>query len=165
MARFTRTLVGLHLGFVLAAGASPVAAQTMTPPPVLDRELFFGNPEISGAQLSPDGQFIAFIKPYKETRNIWVKRLAGPRTTDAAWLVRRFEALRVDGFTRERIYDELDVPLVLTAGRGTPSRGSDRWRPAAIVPRIGNVGRLGTIASSESGSCRIATARALALSR
>ncbi|MCI0662304.1 MAG: S9 family peptidase, partial [Acidobacteria bacterium] len=42
--------------------------------PLIDRELLFGNPEISGAQLSPDGQFIAFIKPYKETRNIWVKR-------------------------------------------------------------------------------------------
>ena len=46
--------------------------------PVLDRDLFFGNPEISGAQLSPDGRFIAFIKPWKETRNVWVKRLAEP---------------------------------------------------------------------------------------
>jgi dipeptidyl aminopeptidase/acylaminoacyl peptidase len=45
-------------------------------PPVLDRELFFGDPEIIGAQLSPDGQFIAFIKPYKGTRNVWVKRTA-----------------------------------------------------------------------------------------
>ncbi|MGE5813293.1 MAG: S9 family peptidase, partial [Acidobacteriota bacterium] len=48
------------------------------PPPIIDRELFFGNPEISGAQLSPDGQFIAFIKPWKDTRNIWVKRTAEP---------------------------------------------------------------------------------------
>src|SRR5262245_22073330 len=46
--------------------------------PLIDRELLFGNPEISGAQLSPDGQFIAFIKPYKETRNIWVKRATEP---------------------------------------------------------------------------------------
>jgi dipeptidyl aminopeptidase/acylaminoacyl peptidase len=78
MARHIRTLTGL-LGLVLAAGPTPAAAQTM-PPPVLDRDLFFGNPEISGAQLSPDGQFIAFIKPYKDTRNIWVKRLAEPYT-------------------------------------------------------------------------------------
>ena len=47
-------------------------------PPVLDRELFFGNPEITGAQISPDGQYIAFIKPYKDTRNVWVKKTGEP---------------------------------------------------------------------------------------
>jgi len=47
-------------------------------PPVLDRELFFGDPEISGAQISPDGQYIAFIKPWKGTRNIWVKKTDEP---------------------------------------------------------------------------------------
>lgn len=55
-----------------------VSAQSKTQPPLIDRELFFGNPEITGAQLSPDGQFIAFIKPYKDTRNIWVKRINEP---------------------------------------------------------------------------------------
>src|SRR5882724_5489015 len=64
----------------LLAAASPRAAfgQNGTQPPVIDRELFFGDPEISGAQISPDGQFIAFIKPYKGTRNVWVKRTAEP---------------------------------------------------------------------------------------
>lgn len=47
-------------------------------PPLIDRELFFGDPEISGAQISPDGNFIAFIKPFKGTRNIWVKKAAEP---------------------------------------------------------------------------------------
>jgi dipeptidyl aminopeptidase/acylaminoacyl peptidase len=47
-------------------------------PPLIDREIFFGNPEIAGAQISPDGKYIAFIKPYKDTRNIWVKGLADP---------------------------------------------------------------------------------------
>ena len=42
----------------------------MIPPPIIDRELFFGDPEIVGAQISPDGVFIAFIKPFKGTRNI-----------------------------------------------------------------------------------------------
>lgn len=54
--------------------AMPVVAQSTTPPPIIDRELFFGDPEIVGAQISPDGVFIAFIKPFKGTRNIWVKR-------------------------------------------------------------------------------------------
>ncbi|MFO7889941.1 MAG: S9 family peptidase, partial [bacterium] len=42
-------------------------------PPLIDRDLFFGDPQIAGAQLSPDGQFITFLKPYKEVRNIYVK--------------------------------------------------------------------------------------------
>ncbi|HWF90039.1 MAG TPA: alpha/beta fold hydrolase [Pyrinomonadaceae bacterium] len=60
---------------MLIAFAVPVWAQT---PPIIDRELFFGDPEIAGAQISPDGAFIAFIKPFKGTRNIWVKKTAEP---------------------------------------------------------------------------------------
>jgi dipeptidyl aminopeptidase/acylaminoacyl peptidase len=47
-------------------------------PPIIDRELLFGDPEISGAQLSPDGNFIAFVKPWKDTRNVWVKKTGEP---------------------------------------------------------------------------------------
>jgi len=43
-------------------------------PPIIDRELLFGNSEIAGAQLSPDGKHIAFQKPYRDTRNVWVKK-------------------------------------------------------------------------------------------
>ena len=46
--------------------------------PLIDRELFFGNPEIAGAQISPDGQYIAFLKPWKDTRNVWVKKTGEP---------------------------------------------------------------------------------------
>ncbi len=42
-------------------------------PELIDREIFFDDPEISGGQLSPDGQYISFLKPYEGTRNIWVK--------------------------------------------------------------------------------------------
>jgi len=63
---------------VLVALAAPVWAQS---PPLIDRELFFGDPEIAGAQISPDGAFIAFIKPFKGTRNIWVKKTADPFTS------------------------------------------------------------------------------------
>src|SRR3954465_11328391 len=47
-------------------------------PPLIDRELLFGNPEIAGAQLSPDGKYVAFLKPWKDTRNVWVKKVAEP---------------------------------------------------------------------------------------
>ncbi len=47
-------------------------------PPLIDRELIFGNPEISGAQLSPNGKYLAFQKPWKDTRNIYVKGVEEP---------------------------------------------------------------------------------------
>ena len=77
MARFAGAVLGLQLGLAVLAN-TPVAVAQTSAPPLLDRALFFGNPEISDAQLSPDGQFIAFMKPYKETGNVWVKRLAEP---------------------------------------------------------------------------------------
>jgi dipeptidyl aminopeptidase/acylaminoacyl peptidase len=43
-------------------------------PPLIDRQLFFGNPEIATATISPDGKMIAFRRPYKGTMNIWVKK-------------------------------------------------------------------------------------------
>src|ERR1051326_5199426 len=72
-----RSIIGLLLlsALLLFALAAPVWAQS---PPIIDREVFFGDPEIAGAQLSPDGAFIAFIKPFKGTRNVWVKKTAEP---------------------------------------------------------------------------------------
>jgi len=48
------------------------------PPPLIDRELIFGNPEISAAELSPNGRYLAFEKPWKNTRNIYVKSVDEP---------------------------------------------------------------------------------------
>jgi dipeptidyl aminopeptidase/acylaminoacyl peptidase len=47
-------------------------------PPLIDREFIFGNPEISGEQLSPNGKYLAFQKPWKDTRNIYVKGVDEP---------------------------------------------------------------------------------------
>jgi dipeptidyl aminopeptidase/acylaminoacyl peptidase len=55
---------------LLVLSSSALLAQL---PPIIDREIFFGDPEISGAQLSPDGKYITFIKPFKNVRNIWIK--------------------------------------------------------------------------------------------
>ena len=65
---------GLVLVALLAVNGVSVSAQTNGRPPIIDRELFFGDPEIAGAQISPDGKFIAFVRPFKGTRNIWIKR-------------------------------------------------------------------------------------------
>ena len=63
------------LVLVLAAIALPAAAQL---PPLIDREVFFGDPEIAGAQLSPDGQYLTFRKPYNDVMNVWVKGIDEP---------------------------------------------------------------------------------------
>lgn len=47
-------------------------------PPLIDRDAFFGEVEIAGAQISPDGRFVSFLKPYKGVRNLWVKKTEEP---------------------------------------------------------------------------------------
>jgi dipeptidyl aminopeptidase/acylaminoacyl peptidase len=71
-------------------------SQNSLVPPLIDRAIFFDNPEITGAQLSPDGKFISFIKVYKGTRNIWVKKTeaafedAKPITEDTLRPIRNY---------------------------------------------------------------------------
>src|SRR5712692_5368423 len=64
------------LAFTLFAQPKPPVGQGL--PPLIDRELLFGNPEIAAAQLSPDGKYLAFLKPWKDTRNIYVKGINEP---------------------------------------------------------------------------------------
>ncbi|MEI8211224.1 MAG: S9 family peptidase [Planctomycetota bacterium] len=47
-------------------------------PPLLDRQLFFGNPEIAAGELSPDGRSISFLKAYNGIMNVWVKDFDAP---------------------------------------------------------------------------------------
>ncbi len=68
--RTSKHLIKLTLSLMIFWLATSLHANT---PPLLDRELFFGDPEISGGQLSPDGQYLSFMRPYQGTRNLWVK--------------------------------------------------------------------------------------------
>ena len=47
-------------------------------PALIDREIIFGNPEIAGAQISPNGKYLSFLKPWKDTRNVYVKGVDEP---------------------------------------------------------------------------------------
>jgi dipeptidyl aminopeptidase/acylaminoacyl peptidase len=62
---------------VLVSLTIPIAVCAQQPP-IIDRQLFFGEVQIAGAQISPDGQYLSFLKPYKGTRNIWVKKATDP---------------------------------------------------------------------------------------
>ncbi len=70
-------LTRFSLCLCLLAVVARFAAQAQQPP-IIDRALFFGEVEISGGQISPDGQYFSFLKPYKGTRNIWVKKTTEP---------------------------------------------------------------------------------------
>jgi hypothetical protein len=63
----------------------------------------------------------------------WLARLKGPDETDAGFLVRRFAALPMDSFAREKVYDQLDPPMRLAPGRDTPSRTRAIHRAAPVA--------------------------------
>ncbi|MCS7024200.1 MAG: S9 family peptidase [Bryobacteraceae bacterium] len=74
--------LSLLFGCALLTGVAMPQTTRSSPspglPPLIDRELLFGNPEYAGAQISPDGKYLAFLKPWKDTRNIWVKKVDEP---------------------------------------------------------------------------------------
>ncbi len=76
-------------------------------------------------------ELLPFLLPYSESYALemlsysaqeWLERLKGNRETDAAFLVRRFASYGAGSVTREKLYDELDIPMRLVPGRGTPTR-------------------------------------------
>lgn len=73
-------------------------------PPIIDREVFFGDPEIASGRISPDGKYISFLKTYKGHLNIWVKGFdepfdaARPMSADTTRPVFRY------GWTRDGKY-------------------------------------------------------------
>lgn len=92
-----------------AAEAKPTGARQATTankglPPIIDRELIFGNPEIIAAQLSPDGQYLAFIKPWNETRNIWVKKTDEPFSAARLLTTEKKRPIPVYFWTRDAKY-------------------------------------------------------------
>ena len=121
---FSFLLISLSIFATLAVAQQPA---------LIDREIFFGNPEYAGAQISPDGKFISFIKPYKDTMNIWVKGVnepfdaARPMTADTKRPVRSYFWSR-DGkyilFVQDQGGDEnFNVYTVNPADK--PAAGSD----------------------------------------
>ncbi|MFY9744829.1 MAG: alpha/beta fold hydrolase [Acidobacteriaceae bacterium] len=73
-----RLVYGVLCLMIPGVFAAAQATSSAGLPPIIDRELIFGNPEIAAAQISPDGRSIAFVKPWKDTRNIYVKAVDEP---------------------------------------------------------------------------------------
>lgn len=77
MAR-TRAARALGLAFLaLSAGALAPAARAELPP-LIPRDVLFGNPERASPQLSPDGKRLAWLGPdEKNVLQVWVRPVAG----------------------------------------------------------------------------------------
>src|SRR5579863_4349887 len=81
--RHRKGLLHMKLSFglvcvLLLASLATAADTTTAAPPLIDRDIIFGNPEIAAAQLSPDGKYVSFLKPWKDTRNVYVKAVNEP---------------------------------------------------------------------------------------
>jgi dipeptidyl aminopeptidase/acylaminoacyl peptidase len=68
----------LALALMVTAAQAQKSKAGAKEPPIIDRELFFDNPEIAAGQLSPDGNMISFQKVYKGKMNVWVKKFDEP---------------------------------------------------------------------------------------
>ncbi|MBZ5504596.1 MAG: S9 family peptidase [Acidobacteriia bacterium] len=74
-----RLIPGLAcLALLISCAAAQQKSALTGLPPLIDREMVFGNPEIAFSQISPNGQYLAFLKPWKDTRNIYVKGVNEP---------------------------------------------------------------------------------------
>lgn len=107
--------------------ASPVPAEDRMPP-IIPLTHFFDNPEVAGAQISPDGQWLSFLKPYEGKLNIHVRPVSGGAdrrmTTDTVRPISGY-FWSVDGsqilYVQDQGGDEnFHVHAVPVAGTGVP---------------------------------------------
>ena len=63
----------------------------------------------------------------------WIELVKGPDETDAAFLVHRFQKLRCRHVTREKMFEDLDIPMSIMPGPATPSRTKARYAASPIV--------------------------------
>lgn len=70
--------VGVALCCALASSQTVEAQRRSAQlPPLIPLTHFFDNPEISGAQISPDGKWLSYLKPYREKLNVHVRPING----------------------------------------------------------------------------------------
>lgn len=75
----------VHIAAALVFGISlpaQLAAQTPTAAPLIPIEHFFDNPQVGGAQISPDGRWLSYVKPYKGKLNVHIRPVNGAETDE-----------------------------------------------------------------------------------
>lgn len=72
-----RRLAALSLVMLGVLFPDVAAGQARTAVPLIPIEHFFDNPEIGGVQISPDGRWLSYTKPYKGKLNVHIRPLNG----------------------------------------------------------------------------------------
>src|SRR5262245_37610203 len=67
----------------------------------------------------------------------WLDRMKGPRETDAAFLIRRFQRMRLDSHARETLSEDLDIPMHLAPSPTAPSRTRAKQRGLPVAFQTG----------------------------
>jgi hypothetical protein len=76
-------------------------------------------------------RMLHLLMPYTESAAIyeeshsareWILKLKGKDETDASFLIQRFNALNMDSRAKEKLWDDLDLPLILQPAADTPNR-------------------------------------------
>ncbi len=69
------------LGATGAPAADPPSASGEGQPPLIPMKDFFRNPEKAGFQLSPNGEYIAFLQPWQSRLNVHVQKIGEDKIT------------------------------------------------------------------------------------
>ena len=67
----------LLVGFAGSNLGTGSAVRSRELPPLIPREVLFGNPQITSVNLSPDGRWISYLAPHQGVLNLWVRDLDG----------------------------------------------------------------------------------------
>src|SRR5690606_33841694 len=72
-----RTLMmSLCIGLSISFGAAATTSEG-EPPALIERSIFFGNPDRAGVQISPNGEYLSFLAPHDGVMNVWVQPVSG----------------------------------------------------------------------------------------
>ncbi len=75
--RIINKLIFLMLGIILITTIAfykymDKKEESIAPDLLVDREVFFGNPDRAMVNISPDGKYVAYLAPFEDVMNVWV---------------------------------------------------------------------------------------------
>jgi hypothetical protein len=87
------------------------------------------------------GEILDVLVPFSESPGLdhlgtspreWIERHKGPGETDAAFLIRRYQALDAGPFVRQVFYEDLDPFLCLAPGPDSPTRTRPKYDKSPV---------------------------------
>jgi hypothetical protein len=103
-------------------------------------QIFVNWPDFENSRKLVD--LLHLLLPYSETPALddlefpareWIDQLKKHDDTDAAFIIRRFRALKGTSFARETFYENLDIPVRIEPGPGTPARTHAKYPRFPVI--------------------------------